>query len=731
MNYFSLFLNLLNMTVENAAPYLLITIGGVFVARAGVFNISMEGCTEFAAFAGILFAFVTGQIWVGVIAAFVIAILLNCLFYLFTVKLKGNLSVVGSGINLMAACIPACLLQALYGTRSNLVASNIIDPAKMMLDVPVLRSIRENAHGGEMTRVRAGSGDGELVYCMLERGRDYYVYAYMPLTRALDTTPKNLLFTLVAYAMVLFIVIMIRWRLKHVYQEEQLRREQSYQQQLKDAARKAESANRAKTEFLQRMSHDIRTPINGIRGMVEIGDHYSEDLAKQAECRRKIWDASTLLLELVNEVLDMGKLESGEILLESCPFNVIELKDGIRQTMERAAAERGITMTDRTEVKHTTLIGSPLHLKRLLMNIWSNAIKYNKDNGSIDLTCREVRSDSKTAWIEFICADTGIGMSEEFQKHLYEPFTQEHSDARTSYNGTGLGMAITKSLVEKMGGTIECRSKLGEGTTYCITIPFAIDSSAAPRVEETAALPAATPEGMHVLLAEDNELNREIAVTLLEEQGAAITTAENGREAVELFQNAPQGTFDAVLMDVMMPELDGIRATAKLREGSNVPIILLTAKSEDADKLMGFECGADDYVTKPFNPQELAARVRSQLRRYTLLGDVHAEERQGLIVNGRLTYDPDRRELRADGEAVKLTATETKIVDLLMRNPGRIFPAEEIYRRVWDGEAAYACENTVMVHIRRIREKIELNPKEPDYIKVVWGIGYKMEQHGT
>ena len=154
----------------------------------------------------------------------------------------------------------------------------------------------------------------------------------------------------------------------------------------------------------------------------------------------------------------------------------------------------------------------------------------------------------------------------------------------------------------------------------------------------------------------------------------------------------------------------------------------LSAKSEDTDKILGLSMGADDYVTKPFNPQELAARVRSQLRRYTLLGDVHAEERQGLIVNGRLTYDPDRRELRADGEAVKLTATETKIVDLLMRNPGRIFPAEEIYRRVWDGEAAYACENTVMVHIRRIREKIELNPKEPEYLKVVWGIGYKMEK---
>ena len=491
-------------------------------------------------------------------------------------------------------------------------------PIVLTSAVPVLRSIRENAHGGEMTRVRAGSGDGEWVYCMLERGRDYYVYAYMPLTRALDTTPKNLLFTLVAYAMVLFIVIMIRWRLKHVYQEEQLRREQSYQQQLKDAARKAESANRAKTEFLQRMSHDIRTPINGIRGMVEIGDHYSEDLAKQAECRRKIWDASTLLLELVNEVLDMGKLESGEILLESCPFNVIELKDGIRQTMERAAAERGITMTDRTEVKHTALIGSPLHLKRLLMNILSNAIKYNKDNGSIDLTCREVRNDGKTAWIEFICADTGIGMSEEFQKHLYEPFTQEHSDARTSYNGTGLGMAITKSLVEKMGGTIECRSKLGEGTTYCITIPFAIDSSAAPRVEETAALPAATPEGMHVLLAEDNELNIEIAVFVLENAGVTVTKAVNGQDALDQFAASAPGTFDAIIMDVMMPVMDGYQATRAIRQldrpdAGSIPILAMTANAFVEDRRRAYEAGMNEHLTKPLEP-EVVLRTLAKYR---------------------------------------------------------------------------------------------------------------------
>ena len=233
---------------------------------------------------------------------------------------------------------------------------------------------------------------------------------------------------------------------------------------------------------------------------------------------------------------------------------------------------------------------------------------------------------------------------------------------------------------------------------------------------------------MKILVVDDEKLVVKGIKFNLEHDGYDVVTAFDGESAVALTSSEKP---DLVILDLMMPKLDGLSALLRIREKRNLPVIVLSAKSEDTDKILGLSMGADDYVTKPFNPQELAARVRSQLRRYTLLGDVHAEERQGLIVNGRLTYDPDRRELRADGEAVKLTATETKIVDLLMRNPGRIFPAEEIYRRVWDGEAAYACENTVMVHIRRIREKIELNPKEPDYIKVVWGIGYKMEQHGT
>ncbi len=509
--------------------------------------------------------------------------------------------------NLLEGYNPSTDETLVVANGDTIIASN--DPALecgSISESTPLNTLCEKGISQRLIRMRDGSGG--FVYGMLDRGRNYYVYAFIPQEQVLDILPKNLLFTFVAYILVFFTVLMIRWQLKQGYQKEQLRREQNYQQQLKEAAHKAENANRAKTEFLQRMSHDIRTPINGIRGMVEIGDHYSEDLTKQAECRRKIWDASTLLLELVNEVLDMGKLESGEIVLENRPFNVIELKDGIRQTMERLAAERGIMMADKTQVQHADLIGSPLYLKRLLMNILSNAVKYNKDNGSIETSCREVRSDGKTAWIEFICADTGIGMSEEFQKHLYEPFTQEHSDARTSYHGTGLGMAITKSLVEKMGGTIECRSKLGEGTTYRIAIPFAIDTNAAPRPEETTALPAATPEGMHVLLAEDNELNMEIAVFVLENAGVTVTKAVNGQDALDQFAASAPGDFDAIIMDVMMPLLDGYQATRAIRkldraDAGSIPILAMTANAFVEDRRHAYEAGMNEHLTKPLEPE--------------------------------------------------------------------------------------------------------------------------------
>ena len=226
-----------------------------------------------------------------------------------------------------------------------------------------------------------------------------------------------------------------------------------------------------------------------------------------------------------------------------------------------------------------------------------------------------------------------------------------------------------------------------------------------------------------LVVDDDREIVGAIAVAL-EKEGYRVLRAYDGMEALE---RAVEPALRLILMDVMMPKLDGLSAVLRIRERRNLPIIILSAKSEESDKVLGLSMGADDYLTKPFGIQELVARVRSQLRRYTSLGDVNATA-AGVIVNGRLAYDPERRTLTADGELVKLTATETGIVDLLMRNLGRVFPAEEIYRRVW-GEEAYASENTVMVHIRRIREKIELNPREPDYLKVVWGIGYKMVKH--
>ena len=228
-----------------------------------------------------------------------------------------------------------------------------------------------------------------------------------------------------------------------------------------------------------------------------------------------------------------------------------------------------------------------------------------------------------------------------------------------------------------------------------------------------------------LVVDDDPEIVNAIAITL-EREGYPVRRAYDGLQAVD---ECLDPAVKLILIDVMMPRLDGLSALLRIRERRNLPVIVLSAKSEDTDKILGLSMGADDYVTKPYNPQELIARVRSQLRRYTSLGDVNAEKRQGLLVNGRLTYDPAGRVLRTDGDEVKLTPTETKIVDLLFRHPGQVFPAEEIYRRVWN-EDAFSCENTVMVHIRRIREKIELNPKEPDYIKVVWGIGYKLEQHG-
>ena len=484
-----------------------------------------------------------------------------------------------------------------------------------------LQLLRERGRFDQMVYVRDADIHFRGYFGYTTQGRDFYVYAYLPEGTIYTTTVKNLMFTSVAYLLIVLMIELVRHRTLQNYQEEKARQEHAYQASLEQAAHRAEAANIAKTEFLQRMSHDIRTPINGIRGMIEIGNHYSTDMTKQAECREKIWEASGLLLELVNEVLDMGKLESGEVVLEHRPFNMVTLLTGLCDVLEKPAAERGITIRcEDIKLPHPDLIGSPLHVKRLVMNIISNAIKYNTDNGSITLTLHELRSEGDKVWIRFTCADTGIGMSEEYQKHLFEPFTQELLDARSTYAGTGLGMPIAKGLIDAMGGTIDFTSRQGEGTTFDITLPFEVDRAAAPQPLPGAPADLSALQGKHILLAEDNDLNLEIAEFLLQNAGLRTTAARNGQEAVTLFAASAPGTFDAILMDVMMPLLDGYEATRAIRaldrpDAAAIPIFAMTANAFTEDRRRAYDSGMNEHLTKPLEPDTLLRTLAKYLQR--------------------------------------------------------------------------------------------------------------------
>ena len=369
--------------------------------------------------------------------------------------------------------------------------------------MPALQLIQQRGRYDEMLYVRQDGLWQSGWFGYLVQGRGFYVCAYLPEQSVFETPPKNMIFIVVAYLMIVLLIELVRRRTMRSYEAEHLRQQRAYQIELEQTAHKAEAANVAKTEFLQRMSHDIRTPINGIRGMVEIGNHYSDDPDKQAECRRKIWDASGLLLELVNEVLDMGKLESGEIILEHRPFNMVKLLTGLRDVLEKQAAGRGIKIIcEDIALPHPELIGSPVHVKRLMMNIMSNAVKYNKDNGTITVTL----------------------------------------------------------------------------------------------------------QGMRVLLVEDNDLNLEIAQFLLENAGMKVTTARNGQQAVDTFAAAAPGSFDAILMDVMMPVMDGYEATRTIRrldrpDAGSIPILAMTANAFTEDRRRAYEAGMNEHLTKPLETE--------------------------------------------------------------------------------------------------------------------------------
>ena len=489
----------------------------------------------------------------------------------------------------------------------------------------------QNTTGNEVVQEMKKHTDSQHIYHLKNEGtgcygimlkqRDYYIYAYLPDTEVFHNLPLSVASVIFLYFLLFSTFWFWAYRTNLMHQKIEQEKDEKYKAELLIAAKKAEAANEAKTEFLQRMSHDIRTPINGICGFVNMADHYADDIKKQTEYRTKVKEASNLLLELVNDVLDMSKLESGEIVLEEIPFNLSSIFKEVFVVIEQMASEQNIQIEwEKKEIIHRDFIGSPGYVKRVMMNILSNAVKYNRENGHIYISCMEIPSKQpEMTTMEFVCRDTGIGMTEEFQKCVFEPFAQEHTGSRTKFAGTGLGMSIAKNLIEKMGGSISFESKEGAGTTFVIQVPFKIDPDA-DKCEEQRDVSEKSIKGLHILLAEDNELNMEIAEFVLQNVGADVTKAWNGQEAVELFRKSEPGGFDIILMDIMMPVMNGYEATKMIRsldreDAKTIPIIAMTANAFTEDRLKAKEAGMNEHIVKPLDV-ELLIKVIHKLVEY-------------------------------------------------------------------------------------------------------------------
>lgn len=495
------------------------------------------------------------------------------------------------------------------------VATNAVEPTVLgVFDLPatdvfIVDGIKDRCLAG---KVRLVNADGEWYLGTFGKAHKFYVYTYASARRYFEVVAAVAAGVLVLYSGVVAVVVMVRRRADRRRLTDLLQQERDYGDKLAKAAREASSANSAKTEFLRRMSHDLRTPINGIRGMVEVGDANAGDLQKQTECRSKIWTASGLLLDLANEALDMSRLESGQVDLELVPTNLATLNHEVRDILERQAEERLVTIIcDQQTLDHPYARVSVTHLKRLLLNIAGNAVKYNRQGGYVRLVCREVEPADGVLVYEYTIADNGIGMSEEFQQHLYEPFCREEQQVEGASSGTGLGAPIAKQLVELMGGTMSFTSVLGQGTTFTIRLPFEkCKRSEIPQAVRVDAGDGDALQGLRVLLVEDNDLNAEIAQFTLGRAGAVVTHAKDGESAVEAFAASAPHEYDVVLMDIMMPGIDGLETTRRIRaldreDAATTPIIAVSANAFADDRRLSREAGMDAHLSKPVSSQEL------------------------------------------------------------------------------------------------------------------------------
>lgn len=495
------------------------------------------------------------------------------------------------------------------------VATNAVEPAVSgVFDLPatdaiVVNGIKERCLAG---KVRLVNDSGEWYLGTFGKARDFYVYTYAPAQHYFEVVAAVVASVLALYGGVIATVVLVRRRAESQRFADLLLQERDYGDKLAKAAREASSANSAKTEFLRRMSHDLRTPINGIRGMVEVGNANADDLQKQTECRSKIWTASGLLLDLANEALDMSRLESGQVDLNLVPTDMVALNREVCDILERQAEERLVTIIcDQRTLDHPYARVSVTHLKRLLLNIAGNAVKYNRQGGYVRLTCREVEPVDGVPVYEYTIADNGIGMSEEFQQHLYEPFSREEQQVEGASSGTGLGASIAKQLVELMGGTMSFTSALGRGTTFTICLPFEkCKSSEIPQAVRVDAGDSDVIQGLRVLLVEDNDLNAEIAQFTLDRAGAVVTHVKDGESAVETFAASAPHEYDVVLMDIMMPGIDGLEATRQIRaldreDAATTPIIAVSANAFADDRRLSREAGMNAHLSKPVSSQDL------------------------------------------------------------------------------------------------------------------------------
>lgn len=487
---------------------------------------------------------------------------------------------------------------------SKIIASNDAKLVGKELDqISFLKTIRK-----EEKLIRCNHG-----YGMKTQGRNYCVYAFMPDPMVFSTSLRNICITILIYGSILVAGYVIRWRMVQKYQVNQLEIQKKYAKDLEKKNQDLERANATKSDFLARMSHDMRTPLNGIIGLLKIDEAHFDDKELLEENHKKMMVSAKHLLSLMSDVLQMGKLNEDQFELSNEPVDLYEISNEVGAIMQEVASAEGIHMIfGKQELKVRYVYASPLHLKQIFLNVYSNCIKYNKKQGTVKTSLVYLKQEGNTVFYQWTIQDTGLGMSEEFVSHIFEPFVQEKNDARTIYNGTGLGMAIVKNIVDKMHGQIQVSSKEGIGSTFVITLPFEM-ADAALFEEKEEKIENDDLTGMHILVVEDNELNAQIAQMLLEDKNAIVDVVQNGKEAIEKIK---RNSYEVVLMDVMMPVMNGLEATKEIRTfDKDILIIAMTANAFEEDIKRCLDAGMNAHISKPFDVDKLMNLITHELKR--------------------------------------------------------------------------------------------------------------------